>query len=714
TNEELTTVNDELSTKTIQLTEALDDMEIIQNSTDRAIIVVDKELSIRRYNKKSLAFFKIDTAINMQNLASVPVFFEMENLVDKVRQVNWEGKRFMVEFTMDSRQFELDIFPYKTETIHINGGAIINISDITERSDAIRIIRENEIRFRSMIENAGDAIYIHDHLGNIYEVNQVACQQTAYSHRELLAQNVKQLDVGVDFKALKKMWSEGLSDPKKYPLTLETAHRRKDGSVFPIEVRISLMPYQGENRFLAMVRDISERKEAEALLAEKIRELDFQKSALDEHSIVYTINHDGIISYVNEKLCQISGYSRKELVKQHHSMLYDESYDDKMLAKVCQFISKGKVWKGELKSLKKNGHSFWIASTFVPFLNERNMPFQYIAIHTDITDRVIAQSEAEKANKAKSEFLSSMSHELRTPLNSILGLSDLLMTDEDRPLHEDQLNDISLIKMSGSHLLNLIDEILDLARIETRQMTISSQGIKPWDTIKTTFGMLEDMAKKHEVHLNTSESINCVSCPMPCSIFVDSNRFRQILLNLLSNAVKYNKPGGEVKLICRRQDEGFMRFEVIDSGKGIPEDRYDEIFQPFNRLGAEEKGIDGTGIGLTITKELVELLGGTIGFKSQMDKGSVFWIHLPLENGQNEKTIQSSPENVSSKKTGHSGQFSDNKVLYIEDNVFNTELMYKIFSRLDGISLETATNAEQGIELAKKNLPELILMDINL
>ena len=629
TNEELTTVNDELSTKTAQLAEALDDMEIIQNSSDRSIVVVDSDLNIRRFNSNSFLYMKIDTAFSQQNLTSVPLLFTMENFVENVHKVSKTGISFSAEFMMENRYCILEVFPYKTDKMQINGGAVINIFDITDRAQAEKEIRDNESRFRSMVENAGDAIYIHDRYGRIYDVNQVACDQTGYSKKELLNLSVAQLDAGIDFANLRETWDLGVADPSKYPVTLESAHRRKDRTVFPMEVRISLLPFGEDYRYVAVVRDTSVRAKIETELASKIKELDFQKSALDKHAIVSISDRKGIITYINDKFCEISGYSREELIGNNHSIVKSGDHTFEFYNDLWKTITSGNTWNGEFKNKRKDGTFYWVDATIVPFPDESGKPFQYIAIRTDITERVLARSEAEKANQAKSSFLSSMSHELRTPLNAILGFSQLMDLSKSNPLTSDKKELLGHIISSGKYLLELINEVLDLSTIEAGKMQMKIEDIVPGEILSSSLSFIKEMAKKQNIRLEIDESIFCTKSDMPCKILIDRNRFMQIILNLLSNAVKYNRPDGTVKLSCDIRQNGMMRFTVSDTGRGIPENLKNELFQPFNRLNADGS-IEGTGIGLTITQKLVEAMNGNIGFSSIENKGSDFWVEFVL------------------------------------------------------------------------------------
>ena len=561
-------------------------------------------------------------------------------------------------------------------------------------------------QFRSMVESAGDAIYIHDRYGKISAVNQVACDQTGYMRDELTGMSVAQLDAAIDFDKLRDTWDLGEADPSQYPLTLETAHQRKDGTVFPIEVRISLLPSSNGYHFVAMVRDISERKQVEKELSNKIGELNFQKYALDQHAIVSITDNAGNITYINDKFCHISGYSSEELLGQNHRILKSDEHSQEFYDDLWNTILSGKVWRGEIKNLKKGGGGYWVDASIVPFLNEQGKPFQFVAIRTDITDRVRAKEEAEKANRVKSEFLSSMSHELRTPMNAILGFGQMLNSNPKEPPTKTQKFCVDHILKGGQHLLTLINEILDLSKIEAGKVELSLEKISPTILFQDMQSLLLGFASEHGIKIIMPEVI---STP---PLYADYTRTKQVLLNFMTNAIKYNRKGGTVTVDILDNAEDMIKIVITDTGAGIPEDKQSGLFTAFSRLGAETTETEGTGIGLVICKQLIELMGGNLGFESEVGTGSSFWFELPVFQGSDNKIEATDADD----KLGlEDVQFDiQTTILYIEDNPANMELMSMIISRIEGLSMISAHNAELGIKLAKAENPDVIILDINL
>lgn len=429
----------------------------------------------------------------------------------------------------------------------------------------------------------------------------------------------------------------------------------------------------------------------------------------------FSLDNTRKISECNESAVSLLGYSKEEMLGKSPIELYADTPDGKEKAKqINQKVLAGESVNGEeLQMLKADGTVVWVSVTIRP----KTEGHSHRAMIEDITERkkaeaqiIAAKQDAELANLAKSRFLSSMSHELRTPLNAILGFGQLLDTS-DNPLSEDQRNSVEHILDGGKHLLALINEVLDLARIESGSLELSIEPVAPDSIVEPCLAMAQSMSLNFNV--TVENRISVTDLPM---VMADLTRGKQVLLNLLSNAMKYNRPEGSVFLDCRKTENNTLRFSVTDTGLGIPEEKFDLLFKPFDRLHNQNNSIEGTGIGLTITKELVEQMDGRIGFESTVGKGSTFWFELPIaeggvEAGQNEKT--SAPAIIAT-ATSTAALNTTKSILYIEDNPANTKLMAAIFQRSPHPTLTTATSAELGLESVAHEKPDLILMDIGL
>ena len=318
-----------------------------------------------------------------------------------------------------------------------------------------------------------------------------------------------------------------------------------------------------------------------------------------------------------------------------------------------------------------------------------------------------AKEEAESASLAKSEFLARMSHEFRTPMNAILGFAQLMKIDKSGEHSNIQLQNIEQILKAGNHLLTLINEVLDLSLIESGKMKLSLENIDVYSVVLEVLDLVNPMAKEAGIRVE-----NKIEKEENLVVIADRKALIQSLLNLVSNAVKYNVKNGSVCLDWKREENGLLSIDVIDTGIGISLDKQKDLFDPFNRLGRDATKIEGTGIGLTITKNLLEFMGGKIVVDSSQGKGSRFSIQL--KEGRDSMKIEVDDFDTDhSIPTGNSG--NDHKTfLYIEDNLTNYELVKQILMERPQINLLHAVDGKTGIELSMKHSPNLILMDINL
>jgi len=315
-----------------------------------------------------------------------------------------------------------------------------------------------------------------------------------------------------------------------------------------------------------------------------------------------------------------------------------------------------------------------------------------------------AREDAEAANQAKSDFLSRMSHELRTPLNAILGFAQVL---ELRDLDADERKSVGHILSGGRHLLELINEVLDIARIESGELKVSLEPVHVVEIVDEAMAMISPLAKRRHVRL-ASETESCARA----HVVADRQRLKQVLLNLLANAVKYNREGGDVHVSCKAVGDGQLRIVVADTGIGIAEHDLVRLFQPFERLRQEGGDVEGTGLGLALTKRLVEAMAGEVRVDSAVGRGSTFCVDLPITD-ELPKPLVAAPEPTSAAPLPAPSS-GPRTVLYIEDNASNVKLLEAILARRPEVELMVAIQGRLGMELALEHRPDLVLLDLDL
>ncbi len=536
--------------------------------------------------------------------------------------------------------------------------------------------------------------------------------------RALALSNELGTQITPGFEALVFKASRGIED------IYELTYIRKDGSRFPAVVSVTALrdDQGGIIGYLLIGTDNTARMQVEeerSKLDQSLRDQQFYTRSLIESNIdaLMTTDPSGVITDVNNQMEALTGLSRDELIGE----FFKNYFTDPARAEegIRRVLSEGKVTDYELTARCKDGIETVVSYNATTFYNRDGVLQGVFAAARDVTERKrwdkvlqentleleTAKAVAEKANLAKSDFLSSMSHELRSPLNAILGFAQLIESDTPGPTPAQKAS-IDQILHAGWFLLELINEILDLAVVESGRLALSLEAVSLPEVLIECQAMIEPQAQKRGI------SMVFPKFDAPCYIKADRTRLKQVLINLLSNAIKYNEVGGKVVVDYALSTDGRMRITVRDTGAGMSPAMLAQLFQAFNRLGKEASGEEGTGIGLVVSKRLVELMQGVIGAESTVGVGSVFWIELIHDANPHAEYIKAISTSVPVSRIAAGSR--TRLLLYIEDNPANLKLIEQLIARYPDLRLITAQNGNDGIELARRCVPDVILMDINL
>ena len=701
--------------------------QILDNATS-GVITIDENGAIQSFNREAETIFGYladeATGRNVKMLMPQAYAGKHDSFIANYLRTGKAGiigsEREVEGLRKDGSEFlmELGISEFQSGGKRLFTGLV---TDITQRREAEEALRESEEKFRTVVDASPAAITLKDRSGCFLLVNDTYGAWMDKTPQEVMGRTVYELHQKSEADIISR------NDLKTFT-TGKVVISERDVK-FPDGVNRNIVSHKspifstaGEVTAVAtVITDITEHKQAEEALRESERRLKAITDNLPGGVYRRILHADETVSYpyMSEEFRRMFGID-PEKTMENSQYIFDRVHPDDVEGTLQSVKTSAETlgsYDCEFRLIGEDGAVLWCRSTAKPQKKE-NGDIVWDGLVVDITDRkqaeeglIAARDEADSANRAKSEFLSSMSHELRTPLNAILGFAQLLEHDPKRPLTKKQNESVHQILFGGDHLLTLIDDVLDLAQIESGRFSLNLEAADPAAVFEDCLVITRTLAEKRGV-----EVIDQTGDTELPPVMIDPVRFKQVLLNLLSNAVKYNRDEGSVILGADETADGMVRVSVTDTGPGIPREKQDQLFQPFSRLGLEATEIQGTGIGLTITKELVELMAGRIGYESAPGKGSNFWVEVPMaDDGEKTKRKAKRKAKRSSPSQDAEAQLKPgHTLLYVEDNPANLKLMETLIERVPDMHMFSAHTGELGLELAAAHKPDVILMDINL
>ena len=574
--------------------------------------------------------------------------------------------------------------------------------DVTERHVAQGAVAANEARLQAILDNSTAAVFAKDLLGRYVLVNEAFLRELGVERDAVLGRTAREIWPGVAIDDADRRVLVG-GETFTRDDTVELA----DGPHVAMTVRFPLLDTTGGIIGMAAIAtDITDWTRVEAALAERQRLLDTVVRACPD--IVTVLDGSGRVREISEASARILGYDLSDPIHEDVEALVHPDDIPLVYAEYAKILSLHDA-QLDVRYRVRHADGRWVVldTRGRAILGEDGKAAGAVVVSRDVTDELEIEAEmrtavdvAQRASLAKSEFLSRMSHELRTPLNSVLGFSQLLEMDE---LPDEQGEAVGHIMRAGRHLLNLIDEVLDIARIESGNLELLLEPVAVPEVIGDAVDLASPLAARRDVDI----TLDAGPWTGSCYVLADRQRLLQVLLNLLSNAVKYNRTGGRVGMSVEPAG-ACLRITVEDTGSGISPEDIDRVFEPFDRLGAEFSSVEGTGVGLTLSKHLVDRMGGTINVRSVPGEGTTFTVELPVAPAPETPGPGAAPRPLRPPGVGSL------RVLHIEDNRANLELVEQVLTRSRVGELYAAMSGSLGLELARDHHPDLILLDLHL
>ena len=612
-------------------------------------------------------------------------------------------------------------------TLQVKESALADSLKLTERlaeqnqhleqrvEEQTRDIRKREEDLRQLISQAAVGIVVSDADGVLF-ANQSCCDILGKPSQDaLVGRSIFEFFSDGDLEQVKELFRRAEAGN---PAASQCEVRLTPGdSAAWVEVQVQRIAWENREALLAWIADITVRKQHEQRQAELLREVNFQKYALDQHAIVSITDADGRITYVNDKFAATSGYAAEELIGRTHRMMKSGLHTPDFYRNMWTTIRAGKVWHGEVCNRTRDGSDFWVDATIVPFLNEQGISERYISIHTDITRRkhnevelLEAKNVAERATQSKSDFLANVSHEIRTPMNAIIGMTHLaLQTD----LNKQQQNYIIKVHRSAESLLGIINDILDFSKIEAGRLEFEQINFELSDVVDNMVNLIGYRAEEKGIGVSIS-----IESDVPHKLTGDPLRISQVLINLGTNAVKFSEKGDhvslKVSLLEVTDSDALLRFDIQDTGIGMSQELQDRLFESFTQADTSTtRKYGGTGLGLFISRQIVRGLGGDIWVQSEEGVGSTFHFTIRFARQQADDE-QAEPVHVDQAGVDQAlEKLRGARVLLVEDNDINMELANELLTA-EGIEVGCAFDGQQAIGMLASEPFDAVLMDLQM
>lgn len=596
--------------------------------------------------------------------------------------------------------------------------------------NAQKQLSESDARYAGILASALDGIIVLDEQQRVVLFNTAAERIFGIAAARMIGQPLDQLlpdAARSGHRELVRGFTANGGNDRRMAANRDVQGRRADGELFPTEISISRSNQDGHTYMTAIVRDVSARVRTEHARAETQRELERVNATLraeiaqrrdtqERLAEVMDLNEHivksaplGMVAYRATGECEFANDAAAAIIGTTVERVRAENFrqssawrDSGLLELAERVLNLRRAESGEISFISASGRNIWIDCALAPFSSggEDHLLVMF-KDHSERKDAELAlraaRDNAERASRAKSDFLARMSHELRTPLNAILGFSQILQLEPLPPMQGEHIDEI---QKAGNHLLTLIDELLDLSRIEHGRINIAIAPTYLDVVLRDALTLVEPLIRQNDISVRTP-----LTGGLRLMVAADSTRLKQILVNLLSNAAKYNRPGGSIEIQIG-ESPGLVRVSVTDTGPGISAEKQKLLFTPFSRLGAEYSATEGAGIGLALSKKLAELMNAALGMHSEPGKGSTFWLELPR--------AESTPRIAAPPRPAANNDDGIQTVLYIEDNRANVRVVEAMLRREPRVRVIVAVDGESGLELASTHRPHLVLVDLHL